>query len=310
MVRLVLIIMLGVASGMFAARVAHAESCPPAVALAGDEAVVAPVRAQLGARGIAPATAQCPGLRARVERRGPLLVVGVAGPDGAPIERAVREAATAATVIESWARSDVAAPLLATRELPEAAPAEVPGAPAVVAAAPPAPSGIQLVAAAETSIATDRTVWEGLQLGACIMLGPICAAARVHGGKVISQPSSWDGLRRKGAEVYAGIDIPLALGRARLTPGFAAGYGMILTHRGSDGDRMGVEISGPRAEVHAAFSLPVSAHVAIDLALTAALTQAAGMETHGQTTFDPTTEFPSEPRGFVRFAVGVRYGAL
>ncbi|HEU4733303.1 MAG TPA: hypothetical protein VFT22_35670 [Kofleriaceae bacterium] len=307
---------LALASGVCATRVARAEPCPPAVVLAGDEAVVAPVRAQLGAHGIADETARCPGLHARVERRGPLLVVGIEGPDGAPIEREVREAATAATVIESWARSDVAAPLLAARELPEADEAAAIGAPVVAASSraeqpgPPGASGIQLFGAEETSVASDRTVWQGLSLGACVMLGPVCAAARVHGGKVISKPSSWEGLRRKGAEVYAGIDIPIALGRTRLTPGFAAGYGMILTHRGSDGDRMGVEISGPRAEAHAAFSLPLSAHIAIDLVLTATLTQATEIESHGQQTFDPTIEFPSEPRAFVRFAVGVRYGAL
>jgi hypothetical protein len=254
-------------------------------------------------------TPQCPAVRARVERRGPLLVVGIDGPDGAPIERSVSEVATAATVIESWTRSDVAAPLLAAREVP-ALPGLEDGASAVVIVSPPAARGIQLYAAEETSFATDRTVWEGMQLGACIMLGPICASARVHGGKVISQPSSWADLARKGAEVYAGIDVPIALGRMRLTPGFAAGYGTMLTHRGSEGDRMGVEISGPRAEVHAAFSLPLTAHIAIDLMLTGALTQATAMETHGHNIPDPATEFPDEPRGFVRFAVGVRYGAL
>jgi hypothetical protein len=291
------------------ARVAHAEPCPPSVALSGDAGLVTAVGDLLGARGIARDTPRCPMVRAHVERRGPLVVVGIDGPDGAPIERSVTELATAATVIESWTRSDVAAPLLATHELP-AGPAPGDGAPAVVAASPPAARGIQLYAAEETSFATDRTVWEGMQLGACIMLGPICASARVHGGTVISQPSSWAGLKRKGAEVYVGIDVPIALGRMRLTPGFAAGYGTMLTHRGSEDDRMGVEISGPRAEVHAAFSLPLTAHIAIDLMLTGALTQATAMETHGRDIPDPVTVFPDEPRGFVRFAVGVRYGAL
>jgi hypothetical protein len=299
----------------YRAPFARAEACPPAVALTGDAALVTVVRDLLGARGITHDTPRCPAVRARIERRGTLLVVGIDRPDGAPIERSVSELATAATVIESWTRSDVAAPLLATRELPAppalpALPALEAGAPAVVSAAPPAASGIQLYAAEETSFASDRTVWEGMQLGACIMLGPICASARMHGGKVISQPSSWTGLTRKGAEVYAGIDVPIALGRTRLTPGFAAGYGTILTRRGSDDDRMGVEISGPRAEVHAAFSLPLTAHIAIDLMLTGALTQATAMETHGHDVLDPAIEFPSEPRAFVRFAIGVRYGAL
>jgi hypothetical protein len=293
----------------YRAQVAAAEPCPPAVALTGDEALVTAVRSLLGTRGIVRDTPRCPAVHARVERRGAVLVVGVDGPDGAPIERSVSELATAATVIESWTRSDVSAPLLATRELP-AGPVLGDGAAEVAAASPPAARGIQLYAALETSFATDRTVWQGMQLGACIMLGPICASARLHGAKVITQPSRWADLNRKSAEAYAGIDIPIAIGRTRLTPGFAAGYGSIFSHRGSEDERMGVELSGPRAEVHAAFSLPVSAHIAIDLLLTGALTQATAMETHGQGVVDPIAEFPGEPRGFVRFAIGVRYGAL
>ena len=236
------------------AHVAQAEPCPPAVALTGDEALVAPIRELLGARGIAPEIPRCPAVRARVERRGPVLVVGIAGPDGTPIERSVTEIATAATVIESWTRSDVEAPLLAVR----AVPAVEDAAPRAVVASPPAARGIQLLAAEETSVASDGTVWQGMQLEACIMLGPICAAARVHGGKVIGRPASWAGFARNGAEAYAGIDVPIALGRARLTPGFAAGFGAMFTRYKSDGEKMGVEISGPRAEVHVAFSLPLA----------------------------------------------------
>lgn len=292
---------------LVAAPTAQAAPCPPAVALTGDDALVTAIGELLGARGIAHETPRCPVVRAKVERRGAWLVVGIDGPDGVPIERTVTETATAATVIESWTRSDVAAPLLATHDLP--AVGDAPG-PAVVVVSPPAARGIQLFAAAETSVASDRTVWQGMQLEACIMLGPICAAARVHGGKVISRPASWDDFARKGAEVYAGIDVPIALGRTRLTPGFAAGYGTMFTRHHSDGEQMGVEISGPRAEVHVAFSIPLSAHLALDLVTTGALTQATAMETHGQDVPDPTVAFPDEPRALVRFAVGVRYGAL
>ncbi len=288
------------------AHVARAEPCPPAVALTGEEVLVGAIRELLGARGITHETPRCPVVRARIERRGPMLVVGIDGPDGVPIERSVTEAATAATVIESWTRSDVAAPLLATRTVPAFENALA----AVVVASPPAARGIQLFAAEETSVASDRTVWQGMQLEACIMVGPICAAARVHGGKVIAEPASWAGFARNGAEIYAGIDVPIALGHTRLTPGFAAGFGAMFTRYKSDGEKMGVEISGPRAEVHVAFSLPLSAHLALDLVTTAALTQATAMEAHDTDTPDPTVVFPDEPRALVRFAVGVRYGAL
>ena len=347
-------------------------SCPPAVALTGDEAAVHAVREQLDARGIADATPSCPVLRAHLERRGAQLVVrierpaeaseatavdaraavdasaaragsgarsaerssaagdaterrAVSGARPAPgadaaiartvatyeaIERTVGEPATAATVIESWVRSDVSAPLLETRAvaMPEEPAAVSPAASGTV----PAVTGIQLFVAAETSMGSDRTLWQGMQLGACVMLGPICAAARVHAGKVIVAPGGWDHFVRKGAEAYGGIDIPIAVGRTRLTPGCAAGYGTMLTHHMGDGDvKTGLEFSGPLAEVHVSWSIPLTAHLALDLATTAELTQATGMETHGiPSGTTPSIDYPDEPRALFRLAVGVRYGAL
>lgn len=228
------------------------------------------------------------------------------------IERAVGEPATAATVIESWARTDLAAPLLETRAVPalDAAPAGI-AAPAPAVPAVPAAQGIQLSLSEETSLASDHTVWQGMQLGACVLLGPVCAAARVHGGKVIAKPDGWDRFVRKGAEAYLGIDVPIAAGRLRLTPGFAAGYGTMLTHHIGDSEKTGIEISGPRAEAHVALAIPLTAHIAIDVATTAELTQATGMETHGSApTSDATILYPDEPRALFRFAIGVRYGAL
>jgi hypothetical protein len=75
------------------------------------------------------------------------------------IEREVSEVSTAATVIESWTRSDVAAPLLESRAVPAEAVERAPAA-----TSPPAARGIQLFAGSETSFASDRTVWQGMQL--------------------------------------------------------------------------------------------------------------------------------------------------
>ena len=301
------------------ATTARAEPCPPAAALTGDAELVHAVRALLEARGITDETPRCPATRAHIERHGDRILVAVdrvrevsrpATAHDAAIEREVSEVATAATVIESWTRSDVAAPLLESREVPVTAVERAPAAPPPVAASPPAARGIQLFAGGETSFASDRTVWQGMQLAACIMLGPICAAARVHAGKVIAKPHhDWDSFVRKGAEAYVGIDIPIALGRARLTPGFAAGYGAMFTRHIREGEPMGVEISGPRAEVHAGVSLPITAHLAVDVVATGALTQAARMEIHGDPP-DPTLIYPAEPRALFRLAIGVRYGAL
>ena len=77
MVRALALAALTVASGAVATPVARAGTCPPAVALTGDAEAVRAVRDQLDARGIAGETPSCPVVRARVERRGALLVVGI-----------------------------------------------------------------------------------------------------------------------------------------------------------------------------------------------------------------------------------------
>jgi hypothetical protein len=169
---------------------------------------------------------------------------------------------------------------------------------------------MQLFAAAETSFGSDGTAWEGLQLGACIMLGPICVATRLRGGKMISQPERLAAFTRHGVEVYLGIDVPIVLGRLRLTPGFAAGYGGMFTGRKTDDEKVGIESHGPRAEVHAVLSVPLTPHIALDLTAAGTLTQATEVENRGSEAPDPAIVFPDEPRGLVRFAIGLRYGAL
>src|SRR6185295_10792158 len=94
--------------------------------------------------------------------------------------------------------------------------------------------------------------------------------------KVAAGPGPWDGeLERAGTELLLGIDVPLALGRMTLSPGFAAGLGSI--HTRAEGTRhMGSETGGPRADVHATLSIPLGRRLALDLFAAADLTQ----ETH------------------------------
>jgi hypothetical protein len=86
----------------------------------------------------------------------------------------------------------------------------------------------------------------------------------------------------------------------------------MFTHGSGDSDETGVEISGPRAEAHVALAIPLTPHIAIDLATTAELTQAARVEIRSMTpgSGDPAILYPDEPRALFRFAIGLRYGAL
>src|SRR5689334_14188874 len=92
---------------------AEAAACPRDAVIAGDGALVEEIAAVLRRRGIegGPDDPSCPAVRAKISRRDGAYVVDVTSADGGQVERVVGELATAATVIESFTRSDVAAPL-------------------------------------------------------------------------------------------------------------------------------------------------------------------------------------------------------
>src|SRR5450432_683376 len=93
-----------------------AEACVPTVRLGGDPTRVAEVSAALAARGVeTTAMSGCPVVAVTLEARGKTTLVSMTGSDERVLSRAVTDARTAATVIESWVRTDVEAPLLARR---------------------------------------------------------------------------------------------------------------------------------------------------------------------------------------------------
>ena len=281
--------------------------CPPATRLRGDPALVAGVTSALGERGIvADHRAGCPAVEVQLDRRGERLLVSRTGEGAETVERAVTDIRTAATVIESWVRTDVEAPLLATRTIaaPEPPPPTV--APSIAVAARPPERGVQLFTVAETTRASDATSWFGLQVGACVMLGPACAAARARMATVTHGPGPWrqGNLDRRGVEVLLGADVPLRWGRATISPGVGAGIGWIHTHDES-AVRGVAETGGLRAEVHAALSYPLRPSIAIEAVASFDLTQATHVETSS-----PVPLFPDEPRWLARLGAGLRFGGL
>jgi hypothetical protein len=282
------------------ALVAGSAGAAPCATVSGDPVLASAVVELLVARGIT-ASDDCGAIVARVTRDRDAIVVA-RGED----ELAVSDAATAATVVESWARADVASPLLAERALPQPPVARgrsIDSAVAITASAGE-PHGLQVFAALETSIASDRTSWLGSQVGACVMIGPICAAARMRFAKVTGGPGPWEHqLDRAGGELLVGGDIPFRIGPLTLVPGFGGGLGEIGTHVADvKGDRMYNRTGGLRADAHAVLSYPIGHRFALDLTVAADITQATHVET------DTTMQFPDEPWLLVRMGVGVRYG--
>jgi hypothetical protein len=203
----------------------------------------------------------------------------------ASVEREVSTPATAATVIESFARSDLAAPLLRARE-PAPAPAPAPR--------PAVQRGVQLFAAAETARGSDATSWFGAQLGACITLGHVCAGARMRLAGLADAETF-----RHAHELLLGVDLPLS---DAWSLGVALGMGEIRTRMiGTDDAR---ETAGPRADLHATVSLPIGRRTAVDLALATELVGARRVEGGS------ARSLPDEPRALVRLGAGIRFGGL
>jgi len=246
-------------------------------------------------------------VHAELQRRGDAVVV--LG-DGSSV-RVVEAPSTAATVIESWVRTDVEAPLLAVRPLaadePAASAATSPAASvdtAVVARRPP-PRGVQLFAAGETSFASDRSSWVGVGVGACVMIGPVCAAARLRFSTLAWGAEEWHGeAGRSATELLVGGDIPLRVGGFTISPGFAAGIGMTHTRLERDGMVARAETGGLRADVHASLSLPLRRRLAFEVSVAGDLTQSTHVESSS------SIQLPEEPRTQIRVGVGLRYGGL
>lgn len=246
LISLALVLALGAGAGR-----ARASGCPPAAGLDGDPALVAAVAELLRQRGIGDGGPGCPTVPATIGSDGPQVRVLITPRGGGAVERVVADVAAAATAIESFVRTDLDAPLLRTRALPRAAtpvdaPIDVgPGAPA-------ADRGrtVQVFAALETSFASDHTTWMGAQLGVCVRLGRVCAAARLRAAAVTA--AAWDDqIERRGTELLLGIDIPFTVRGLVVSPGFAAGLGQIHTRASRE---MRAETGGPRADVHATVS--------------------------------------------------------
>jgi hypothetical protein len=220
------------------------------------------------------------------------------------VERAVTDARTAATVIESWVRTDVQAPLLARHQIDDAGPGDlVPRAAVVVAPSAPPARGVQLFAAGETALASDSSTWLGVELGACVMLGPVCASARARFASVAQGPERWQrDLERHGVELLLGADLPRRIGRAVLSPGLAVGVGWIHTHE--EGSPRRESIGGLRVQGRLALSYPMTRRLAAELALSFEVTETEHVETSSP---EP---LPPEPRWLGRLGAGIRFEGL
>jgi hypothetical protein len=275
--------------------------CAPAAVVDGDAALAEPVARELDARGVARAPSRgCAPVRARVTGQSGALLVEVVDASGRRVERRTASAQSAATVIESWTRTELTDGLLERRSSDAAPPA-----PETVAATRATGSPI-LGAAFESSLGSDASVWNGVRLSGCAALGPICAGVLLR----FAADFGWTGDTsrvgggRMATDMMLTIEAPSRSPRLVIAPGVSGGFGWLRSNNrqvGEDDDQVNVDWSGPRAEAHLRLATPLAGGVWLTFIAAASLLPSASTEV----VMRGATSLAAEPRGFARLAIGI-----
>lgn len=283
--------------------------CPAAAVVVGPANIAEPVKAILASHGLRPpGDGACRGraVRARIDRRGghssfdlsfDLMIIDDAGRTSA---RRISDAATAASLIESWAYDDVAS--LAPLPAPAFDNESPPPSAAMVRTLADQQVGARLHAQVgpETSLATDRSWWFGASVGACARVGAICAGARlrsIRDADVIGA-SRADTVLRTDADALATASWLLRAGPAILTPEIGVGAGWFRT-RTEGGLLQDAIVTDQR---HLRIQTSMLAHWPISPRVAAAAEVAAGWSPGARTRDEVHlgVVLPGEPAGRLR----------
>jgi hypothetical protein len=158
---------------------------------------------------------------------------------------------------------------------------------------------LQFFTTAETGVASDHTDWVGVQIGACVRVGPTCLGARVRVSTVTDGPGEWENaMDRQTMSALATLDLPLPLGPFSVSPGIGLGVGRTRTHQeGSPDDKRTLSLRG---ESHVSLSLPVTDTLSVEALLSLELAYALDIDT-------TSTALPDDPALVARIGLGVRF---
>jgi hypothetical protein len=276
----------------------EARACPPTVRLGGEKTLVSAVAPVLAERGISTEESACPALDVMLERRGRATLVSASPDDEQATALEVTDARTAATVIESWVRTDFEAPLLARH--PPADDVEVPVGLIVAAHQAAARPSFQVATLGELGAASDRTSWGGFQLRACWMVGRACIGGRARFASVLDGPGAWEAaMDREAADALVDAELPLRLGPLVLSPGLGVGFGWMHTHEEDSLDTK--QTAGLRGELHLALAVPLTRHVALESTLALELAETLITEARDR------ERLPNDPRALAHAGLGLRF---
>jgi len=310
------------------------------VALDGDSEVGSAVAQFLAARGIrVVSSAGTESVQVHVQPDPAGIRLFIYDRNGHTVERIVANAEVAAAVVESWVRDDLARSLLDPHEIPTTggAPAKEPlpptagpaSGPAVASAvstpahpgAHPRPS---VTVVADTSLATDGTLWIGAAMGACVRVGRFCVGVDVQfigdtaaSGSIGALYTVVDSsnaacaeprrkLTRMGGNALMTADLPLRMGAGSLGPGIGLGAAWLSTNAVLDQHSGNATTVGFVAEPRIQFSWPLGWGLAADVGLRADILPFA----HRRHLTSSGFNLPGEPLGFLHAGIGLRYGSF
>lgn len=291
--------------------VAHG-SCLPAARVDGAGPLVAEVRALLSLRGVEPEGGpSCPVAAAQVTPTDGGVRVTVTDPSGRTETREVSDSVTATTVIESWARADIEAPLLEARAPEVTEPPSEPLAPPVLGAPPAerAPLPYSVGVALATSLGGDSSAWIEPELSGCFLWGPVCMGALLRGRFDLRMTGSSAELDtdRMGVDVLILAELPIDLGPVVLGPALGVGAGWLrLGYTGEEAQGQAVEVDagGVRLEARIGLRIPIADDFALDVALRGDVSPLA----HPAPFDEEGLRLAGEPLWSLSAGIGLRYG--
>jgi hypothetical protein len=224
---------------IFGLLASSAGECPAAAVLEGDETLVRTVQARLEARGLASEPLLgCDAVRVSLAAHGDQIAMQIAAGESQPIARSAHDASEAATIIESWARTDVAAPLL-EHELPPrpplrpAAPDEKSPQQTPTDDAPPLvePRPFAIGASAAAGLGSDGSKWFGIDIRGCFLVWRVCLGGRFQPAFELRGAGDFGQQPRLSLDFMATADLPLVLDFLEVAPGFGIGQSILRSER-------------------------------------------------------------------------------
>lgn len=288
-------------------------ACPPAAKVVGEGPLADEVRELLVLRGIpSEGDPECPVVLAQIESADGAIRVQLSSSGETTEMRTVSDTVTAATVIESWVRSDIEQPLIEGAEMKPTPPATTPTnpKPTPLAIEPPAANSVVVStgAAVFVSRGDEASVWVAPEVSSCLSVGPVCAGALVRGefDTRLSGSSVQFDTSRLGADVLIAATLPVQVGKLSLAPTIGAGAGW-LRHR-FNGEEAGtekvvVDTGGVRLEARAALRVPIARRISAEFAMRFGLSPLAR-----RTLAEEGFELAGEPLWSAGLGAGVRFG--